>query len=220
VPFSPRADEVKSILEILESDAYADGPSMAKAVLKEAQQLLAMRDWVALSHRFGDGQLGINWAPFPSEGDAVKAAEKIALNGQFSVIRLNSSGALLANLTSSKRKGWCQTEGCGHADWMHAQDARGRGRCIESLPMRQVREVGGLAVSKHIVPYVWCEACSKRGFYDEHDADKALGRARAYRSRLADKAGTRRGMYRENRYYTCQLGWYHLTSMSRREAHA
>jgi hypothetical protein len=71
-------------------------------------------------------------------------------------------------------------------------------------------------MSKHNVPHDWCEGCQKRGFYDEHDAIKALGRARTHRNRLADQAGTRRGLYRENRFYECPDGLYHLTSMSRR----
>ncbi|MDH6462091.1 hypothetical protein M2302_002266 [Micromonospora sp. A200] len=66
------------------------------------------------------------------------------------------------------------------------------------------------------VDHVWCTACNKRGFFDQHDADKALGRAKAKRNRTAAKYGTRRGMARENRYYDCPQGLYHLTGMSRR----
>jgi hypothetical protein len=70
---------------------------------------------------------------------------------------------------------------------------------------------------KTTVPHVWCGDCGKRGFADHHLADKALGKAKAKRNRLADKAGTRRGMNRENRYYDdCPNGLFHLTGMSRR----
>jgi hypothetical protein len=76
-------------------------------------------------------------------------------------------------------------------------------------------------VAKHIVPHEHCMGCDKRGFYDEHDAAKALGRAKTHRSRLADRAvGTRRGLIRENRYYECPAGWFHLTGMSRRYVRA
>ncbi|WP_394615917.1 hypothetical protein JNUCC0626_40340 [Lentzea sp. JNUCC 0626] len=68
------------------------------------------------------------------------------------------------------------------------------------------------------VPYIWCEPCGKRGFENDHDATKALGRARTRRNRAAAKAGapTRRGIKRENRIYMCELGLLHLTEQSRR----
>ena len=75
-------------------------------------------------------------------------------------------------------------------------------------------------MSKHNVPHDWCGQCQKRGFYDERDAGKALGRARTHRNRVADKAGSRRGIARENRYYDCPNGFYHLTSMSRKDVRA
>ena len=63
------------------------------------------------------------------------AAQKIALNGTFGVIKLHASGVLLANVTSSKRKGWCQHDGCGHADWAHLMDGTARGKCgISTCP--------------------------------------------------------------------------------------
>ncbi|MEO6085710.1 MAG: hypothetical protein ABIQ18_21610 [Umezawaea sp.] len=68
------------------------------------------------------------------------------------------------------------------------------------------------------VPFEWCDTCEKRGFVDEHDAEKALGRARARRERWADQntPGSRRGMKRENRFYECPEGLLHLTELSRR----
>ncbi|MEV4642742.1 hypothetical protein AB0J80_35900 [Actinoplanes sp. NPDC049548] len=75
-------------------------------------------------------------------------------------------------------------------------------------------------MSKHNVPHDWCRTCQKRGFYNERDASKALGQARTHRNRLADKAGSRRGLARENRIYRCPEGYFHLTGMSRRYVHA
>ncbi|MEU4155725.1 hypothetical protein [Actinoplanes sp. NPDC026670] len=73
-------------------------------------------------------------------------------------------------------------------------------------------------MAKHTVPHVWCGSCQKRAFEDEHLADKALGRAVSHRNRLADKQGaSRRGQHRENRFYECPAGFFHLTSMSRRK---
>ncbi|GAA0946068.1 hypothetical protein [Actinocorallia libanotica] len=61
--------------------------------------------------------------------------------------------------------------------------------------------------------------CGKRGFEDERQADRALGRAQAKRNRTADRHGTRRGIERERRYYECEFGTFHLTHKNReREA--
>jgi len=67
------------------------------------------------------------------------------------------------------------------------------------------------------VPFIVCE-CGKRGFEDEHDAEKALGRSQAKRRRAMEKAGTRRGHKQESRYYLCDYDdLFHLTSESQKE---
>ncbi|MFG3223293.1 hypothetical protein ACGF07_00740 [Kitasatospora sp. NPDC048194] len=60
-----------------------------------------------------------------------------------------------------------------------------------------------------------CPCGSKRAYEDEHDAAKALGKAQAKRSRIADRRGTGRGIRHESRTYQCDYGMYHLTSQSR-----
>ncbi|MET8111219.1 hypothetical protein [Streptomyces prasinus] len=60
-----------------------------------------------------------------------------------------------------------------------------------------------------------CECGVKRDFIDRHNAEKALGRAQAKRTRRADANGTRRGLKLEHRVYACEFGGWHLTSESR-----
>ncbi|MFF7800207.1 hypothetical protein [Streptomyces olivaceus] len=60
-----------------------------------------------------------------------------------------------------------------------------------------------------------CPCGVKRGFMSERDADKALGRAQAKRSRQGASRGTMRGLKVESRYYECDNGRFHLTSESR-----
>lgn len=67
------------------------------------------------------------------------------------------------------------------------------------------------------VEYKHCPCGVKRGFATEELAEKALGRARAKRNRMADRQGTRRGMERENRFYECAAGMFHLTKQSKRD---
>lgn len=65
------------------------------------------------------------------------------------------------------------------------------------------------------VPWKSCECGIKRGFFTERDAQKALGRAQAKRSRQGAARGTMRGLKVESRYYECEHGGWHLTSESR-----
>ncbi|MCX5236201.1 hypothetical protein OG824_13415 [Streptomyces prunicolor] len=60
-----------------------------------------------------------------------------------------------------------------------------------------------------------CECGVKRGFISRTEADKAMGRAQAKRTRRADAAGTRRGLKVERRTYVCDFGMWHLTSENR-----
>lgn len=74
----------------------------------------------------------------------------------------------------------------------------------------------GTEMAFKIVEHRACPCGSKRGFASEQLAEKALGRAQAKRNRAADKAGTRRGMHIESRYFECSEGMLHLTSQSKR----
>ena len=67
------------------------------------------------------------------------------------------------------------------------------------------------------VQWQTCPCGIKRAFETAHLADKALGRARTKRNRAGDKAGSRRGLERENRVYTCRFDMWHLTKQSKRE---
>jgi hypothetical protein len=65
------------------------------------------------------------------------------------------------------------------------------------------------------VAYAQC-ACGKRGWYEEGDAGKALGKAQTKRNREGDRVGSRRGLERETRTYYCARGdLFHLTGMGR-----
>ncbi|MDH6462090.1 hypothetical protein M2302_002265 [Micromonospora sp. A200] len=140
---TPRKDEVAAVVAILESDQYNSADAMAKAVIKEVAELLDMRDWVALTHRFGDGQLGINWGPFASESEALKLAGKVGINGKFGTVKLHSPGLLLANTVGAKRptKDFCTDIRCMHAAWVHSAVGNSRGACVlESCPCDEMKK--------------------------------------------------------------------------------
>ncbi|MEU7570294.1 hypothetical protein [Micromonospora sp. NPDC049240] len=134
---TPRREEVQQVVEILESDQFKSADDMAKALIKEVAEMLDMRDWVALTHRFGDGQLGINWGPFSSGIEANRYAEKVGINGKFGVVKLYSPGLLLANAQGAKKatKDFCTNTHCMHASWVHSALGNSRGKCVlETCP--------------------------------------------------------------------------------------
>ncbi|AKY03738.1 hypothetical protein AVT26_gp56 [Streptomyces phage Lannister] len=129
---TPRAQEVNAVVEILESGEF-DGPKdMAKALIKEVAQILAMRDGYALAHTWQDGTAGLNFGPFGTEGDAAKFGERLGgVGGTAHVVKLASPEVLIAN--QDGKKGWtpfCLVEGCGHAPFAHSMAGTSRGACM------------------------------------------------------------------------------------------
>lgn len=60
-----------------------------------------------------------------------------------------------------------------------------------------------------------CDCGAKRDFMSRHNAEKALGKAQAKRSRQGAARGTMRGLKVESRAYQCPEGGWHLTAESR-----
>ncbi len=126
---TPRGDEVKAVVAILESDEYDSADKMAKALIKTVADFLDYRDWYALGHRFEGDSAVVGWGPYASESEAVKVAEKVSLGGIWTVKHLSSPGVLLGNVEGAPpgTKGFCQK--CGHAPFMHLIDGSSRGAC-------------------------------------------------------------------------------------------
>ncbi|MFF3006316.1 hypothetical protein ACFVTF_26315 [Kitasatospora sp. NPDC057940] len=126
----------------MESQDFDSADQMAKAILKEAGEILQMRDWFALAHTWNDGSRGLNWAPFGNESEAVAFANKIAIGGTARLIKLYAPGVTLANIDGKKGwKGYCQDAECGHAPNVHSAVAAARGAChIPTCPCGQFRK--------------------------------------------------------------------------------
>lgn len=103
---------------------------MAKALIKEVADMLSMRDWVALTHTWAEGQRGLNWAPFATQAEAEAMAKKVGgLGGTFRVVKLFSPGTLLADIQGKKDwNGYCHD--CGHAPFTHSIATSARGKCL------------------------------------------------------------------------------------------
>jgi hypothetical protein len=129
VKLTPRGPEVEAVVRLLDSDGYASAEALAKDIIKTVADELDMRDWYALTHRWQDSQRGINWGPFASPIDALRAAEYVG-GGQFGAVKLFSPGVLVANAKGRKNTaGYCRDDQCGHAPFLHLMAGAGRGAC-------------------------------------------------------------------------------------------
>ncbi|AWY07627.1 hypothetical protein SEA_YOSIF_63 [Streptomyces phage Yosif] len=129
--FTPRAQEYNRIVEILESSEYDNAKDMAKALIKEMVEILAMRDTYAGVHVWQDGKKGVNYGPFYSEGDAEKFVQYLGgIGGKLGLVKLYSPGAMQANYEGKKGwTPWCLDPGCGHAPFTHSMAGPARGKC-------------------------------------------------------------------------------------------
>ncbi|MEV5330818.1 hypothetical protein [Streptomyces werraensis] len=131
---TPRAYEVKKIVDILEDPTFDSPEQMAKAVIKEVGDMLQMRDLYVLVHTWADGSKGLNMGPFGAVAEAESFAKKMSFGGTGRIVPLTSSGILLAN-HDGKKDGWpgyCWNPECGHAPFNHAIDGSSRGKCHRS----------------------------------------------------------------------------------------
>jgi len=132
VKLIPRKPEIDAVVALLEADGYPSAEALAKVIIKTVADELDMRDWYALTHRWRDGQRGINWGPFSSSIDALRAAEYIG-EGQFGAVKLYSPGVLVANAKGRKNTaGFCRHPACGHAPFLHSMAGSARGACLLS----------------------------------------------------------------------------------------
>ena len=140
---TPRAPEVKAITEILTSDAYATPEAMAKAVIKEVAEILAMREtWYALVIK--GGAKAVNFGPYSSDAEVKQVAAKVAgAGGEFHIARIGGGGLLAARLEGYNKRKWvnfCAT--CGHAKDLHLTDGNSRARCALECGCPVYREGG------------------------------------------------------------------------------
>lgn len=128
---TPRAHELRKVVDILEDPTFDDPEQLAKAVIKEVGDMLQMRDLYVLVHTWAGGEKGLNFGPFGAVAEAESWAKKVAIGGTGRVVPLTSSGVILAN-AQGKPDGWpgyCWNSECGHAPYNHAIDGSSRGKC-------------------------------------------------------------------------------------------
>lgn len=126
---TPRREEVKTVVEILESDQYDSADAMAKALIKTVADALWMRDWYVLGSKFRtEDNFWLPYGPFSSESEAASVYKKTAIGGIAKTVKIYSPGRLIAMVEGKKGwSGYCAECGCDPA--MHLQEGSARGKC-------------------------------------------------------------------------------------------
>ncbi|MEU9126611.1 hypothetical protein AB0D08_00615 [Kitasatospora sp. NPDC048540] len=127
---TPRKEEIEVVKDILEDPTFENADQMAKALIKEVADMLAMRDWFALVHTWTDGTRGLNFAPFGNEAEVKAFATKLSIGGTGRLVKLYGPGPFIANIDGRKGwKGYCQHPECGHAPFTHSAVGNSKGQC-------------------------------------------------------------------------------------------
>lgn len=125
---TPRKDEVKAIVALLEDDGWASDADLAKAIIKRTAELFAERDWYAWVWRAGPESTQFAFGPVSSQVESERLAKKIGLGGQNMSLHLYSTAAVLQKHGELPPSLYCSNPQCGHPDHAH-EVPRMNGRC-------------------------------------------------------------------------------------------
>jgi hypothetical protein len=131
VRLTPRREEVKAVVELLESDGYDSADALAKDVIKRVADLFAERDMYAYAFRFAPGSQVLAWGPLTSETEVKRFATRIGLEGEHLAVRLFSTSAALTRVEENKHtagKDAVICPKCGHPAGTHRHEKR-LGQC-------------------------------------------------------------------------------------------
>lgn len=111
---TPRANEVKAVVELLESEDFDSADALAKAIIKRVADVFAYRDWHAWVWRENPEAFYLSWGPFPSETEAKRTSARVGLKGQHMILPLYSTAALVDRLAADAIPSqFCST--CNHS---------------------------------------------------------------------------------------------------------
>lgn len=133
---TPRREEVKRVVALLESDDFDSADALAKEIIKEVAACFAEREWYAFAWR--DRGLSLAWGPLSSDSEVQRFAKKAALGGEGRSVKLFSTASMLDRLEAAGKKdrvthcvtcehplgahehptmrGCCAVRGCGCAE--------------------------------------------------------------------------------------------------------
>lgn len=128
---TPRRDEVRRVMEVLESTDFTSGEEMAKAVIKTVHDLFEEREWTALAWRDkSDGTgLSLAWGPFTSATEAERFAKRLDAGGVARAVPLASVSMMEAHIATTARGKAKFCPNCDHPIGTHLHERR-VGHCM------------------------------------------------------------------------------------------
>lgn len=118
---STKKSEVQQIIRVLNDDTFATDEDMAKAVLKQAFNLLRQRSTWVVAHYIGESNRPTFWGMESTENAARKFAATLG-GGKALLVQVNPAAGLEQTLDDlaveeEQYKGPCTS--CGHDEWQH-----------------------------------------------------------------------------------------------------
>jgi hypothetical protein len=131
VRLTPRKNEYAQVVKLLESDAYDSAEALAKDIIKTVADFLDDREWYALAWRdkLGPDALSLAWGVFPSEVEARRFGEALAVGGHAQAVKLYSASEMVArSKEADDLVGRSLCKNCGHPHGAHQHERR-MGQC-------------------------------------------------------------------------------------------
>lgn len=127
---TPRGNEYKAVIPLLESDEFASAEALAKAVVKAVYDELIERDWFIHAYRAGPGSPVVAWGPFSSEKELERFAASLDCGGQHIGRKLFSPAKQARVVAENALVGTkpIVCDRCGHPAGPHLHDTR-MGQC-------------------------------------------------------------------------------------------
>lgn len=128
---TPRKDEVRRVLAVLESPDFESGEAMAKEVIREVHSIFEEREWTAIAWRDKPDGTGLSlaWGPFTSATEATRFVKRLDVGGVAQVVTLSSVGMMLSHIAASAKGKAKFCPNCKHPIGTHLHERR-IGQCM------------------------------------------------------------------------------------------
>lgn len=129
---TPRRDEIRRVVELLESPDFESADEMAKELIKLVLDLFGEREWAALLWR-DDKVTGkdsfLSWGPFSSVTEAERFAKRLDIGGVARALPLSAVTLMESNMATTNKGKSKFCPNCEHPIGTHMHE-RKIGHCM------------------------------------------------------------------------------------------
>lgn len=129
---TPRKDEVRRVMEVLESTEFTSGEDMAKEVIRTVHDLFLEREWTAMlwrDPRVTGTDLCLAWGPFTSTTEAERFVKRLEIGGTARALPLSSVAMMEAHVAATAKGKAKFCPNCDHPVGTHLHERR-QGTCM------------------------------------------------------------------------------------------